>query len=89
MWLRPFRDDRQTATAPAADPESRLDEVGTLEDQPDQDVDVLGVVGATLISGTDLVNIDLVDVDMLFTQCATLFVTKWSDSASVRTSSGV
>ena len=35
--------------------------MGTLGDQPDQDVDVLGVVGATLILETNLINIDLIE----------------------------
>ena len=61
---------------------------------PDQDVDAVGVAGATLIIETDMINInvikvDIIEIDMPFSACAASCMTKLSDSASLQTSSGM
>ena len=66
----------------------------TLEDQPDQDVDILGVADATLVPETDMINIDfievdLIEIDMPFSACAMSCMTRLPDSASMQTSSGM
>ena len=57
------------ATARAADPKSRLNKMGTLEDQPDQDADVLGIAAATLIIETDIIKIGIIESAPSKTTC--------------------
>ena len=68
--------------------------MGTLEDQPDQDADVLGIADAKLIIETKIINIDIleidiIEIDMPFSTYATSCVTRWLDSASMQTSNGM
>ena len=74
-------DCSKRAESPSVQPTpSRLDKMKTLEDQPAQNVDILGVADATLVLETDIINIDIIEVDLIeidmqFSACATSCMT--------------